>query len=207
MHGVRVSRIRFNRTEDCDGEDPVKSILIGGMGNVLLGDDALGPYVVHLLETQFTFETDVQLEDLGTPALDLTHRIAGQDAVILIDCISTEEYPAGTVLEYDKSDLLGVIPAQRLDPHSPALSECLLAAEMLGRSPESILLVGAVGERFDPGEPLSEAIRCAVEKIIGAILGELWRLGVKVERRASSSCSSEWWAERLCITAGQQLVH
>jgi len=178
----------------------VKSILIGGMGNVLLGDDALGPYVVHLLETQFTFEERVQLEDLGTPALDLTHRIAGQHAVILIDCISTQEYPAGTVLEYDKDDLLSALPPQRLDPHSPAVSECLLAAEMLGNIPENVLLIGAIGECFEPGEPLSEAVRGAVDKVIGAVLGELWRLGVRVERKPSSAKADTWWAEELCTT-------
>jgi hydrogenase maturation protease len=185
----------------------VKNILIGGMGNVLLGDDAFGPYVVHLLETQFRFEEGVQVEDLGTPALDLTHRIAEQYAVILIDCISIDEYPAGTVLAYDKADLLSAIPAQRLDPHSPAVSECLLAAEMLGKSPENVLLVGVVGECFDPGEPLSEAVRGAVDKVIGAVLGELWRLGVTVDRKASSPDSGEWWAEEMCVPAGENLVH
>ena len=185
----------------------MKSVLIGGMGNVLLGDDALGPYVVHLLETQFTFEEGVQLEDLGTPALDLTHRIAGQHAVILIDCISTPEHAPGTVLEYDKADLLSVIPAQRLDPHSPAVSECLLAAQMLGNSPDNLLLVGAVGKCFSPGEPLSEAVSSAVDKIVGAVLGELWRLGVRVERKAYPSGSGEWWAEELCVGPDEQLVH
>lgn len=185
----------------------MKSILIGGVGNVLLGDDALGPYVVHLLETQFKFEQCVQLEDLGTPALDLTHRIAGQQAVILIDCISTQEHAPGTVLEYDKADLLNLVPTQRLDPHSPAVSECLLAAEMLGNSPDNLLLVGAVGECFGPGEPLSEAVRGAVDKIMGAVLGELWRLGVKVARKAHSVGDSQWWAEELCITPEEQLVH
>ena len=170
------------------------------MGNVLLGDDAFGPYIVHLLESQFTFEDRVQLEDLGTPALDLTHRIAEQHAVILIDCISSDEYSAGTVLEYDKADLLSAIPAQRLDPHSPAVSECLLAAEMLGKSPENVLLVGGVGESFDPGEPFSEAIRSAVDKVIGAVLGELWRLGVTVERKPSFTEAEIWWAEEICTT-------
>jgi hydrogenase maturation protease len=175
----------------------MKSILIGGMGNVLLGDDALGPYIVHLLATQYSFGPDVQLEDLGTPALDLTHRISGQHAVILIDCISTQDHPAGTVLVYDKADLLSAIPAQRLDPHSPAVSECLLAADMLGVCPENVLLVGAVGRCFDPGEPLSGAALGAVDKIIGAVLGELWRLGVTVMRKAPSTVSETWWAEQI----------
>jgi len=179
----------------------VKSILIGGMGNVLLGDDALGPYIVHLLATQYAFGPDVQLEDLGTPALDLTHRISGQHAVILIDCISTQDHPAGTVLVYDKADLLSAIPAQRLDPHSPAVSECLLAAEMLGVCAENVLLVGGVGKCFEPGEPLSEAVQGAVDKIIGAVLGELWRLGVTAQRKTSSAVSERWWAEQIVTSA------
>ena len=183
----------------------MNSILIGGMGNVLLGDDALGPYVVHLLESQYRFGPEVHLEDLGTPALDLTHRIAEQHAVILIDCISSQQYPAGTVLEYDKADLLSLIPVQRMDPHSPAVSECLLAVEMLGKSPENVLLVGAVGVSFDPGEPLSEVVQGAIDKIIGAVLGELWRLGVQVERKATHS--NEWWAREMCISVPENSVH
>lgn len=175
----------------------MKSILIGGMGNVLLGDDAMGPYVVHRLESQFDFEENVQLEDLGTPALDLTHRIAGQYAVILVDCISSKEHPPGTVLEYDKEALLSVLPERRFDPHSPAVSECLLAAEMLGRIPENVMLIGAVGECFNPGEPISGSVRSSIDKVIGAVLGELWRLGVKVERKASLEPDT-WWAEDLC---------
>src|SRR5271165_3465619 len=55
----------------------VKRALIGGIGNVLLGDDGVGPYVVRLLESQYSFGNNVELADLGTPALDLTHQIVG----------------------------------------------------------------------------------------------------------------------------------
>ena len=173
----------------------MKSILIGGMGNVLLGDDAVGPYVIQLLESQYTFGDDVELADLGTPALDLTHRIAGRRAVILVDCIASEDHPPGTVLIYDKSDLLTAIPTQRLDPHSPALSECLLTAEMLGASPEQVLLVGAVGESFEPGQSLSLAVRESLGKITSAIVGELKRLGIPAERRHLPAEPVFWWTD------------
>jgi len=55
-------------------------ILIGGIGNVLLGDDAVGPYAVRLLESEYSFGDNVEIADLGTPALDLTHRIVGLGA-------------------------------------------------------------------------------------------------------------------------------
>ena len=179
----------------------MKSILIGGMGNVLLGDDGLGPYVIRLLESQYEFGDEVELADLGTPALDLTHRIAGRRGVILIDCIASEEHLPGTVLLYDKTALLSAIPSQRLDPHSPAVSECLLTAEMLGASPDNAWLVGVVGTGFEPGRPLSPTVRGALWKVVDAIGYELRRLGVKFEKKLQVDELDVWWAEEVGSTA------
>src|SRR5579864_4022906 len=74
VHGLRLSCLRSLRTQDRSGEDPMKRALIGGIGNVLLGDDGIGPYVVHVLESRYTFGESVAVADLGTPALDLTHQ-------------------------------------------------------------------------------------------------------------------------------------
>lgn len=173
----------------------MKSILIGGMGNVLLGDDGLGPYVIRLLESQYEFGCEVELADLGTPALDLTHRIADRRGIILIDCVASEDHTPGTVLLYDKAALLNAIPTQRLDPHSPAVSECLLTAEMLGASPENAWLIGVVGASFEPGRPLSSTVRGALWKVVDAIGYELKRLGVTFEKKLQADELGVWWAE------------
>lgn len=171
-----------------------KKILIGGIGNVLLGDDAVGPYVIRLLESEYTFPESVEIADLGTPALDLAHRIAGLHAVILVDCIASDEYPPGKVLLYRKPDILRIQPTQRLDPHSPALSECLMTVEMLGASPEHLTLVGVVGQTFNPGRMLSTAVEMAVDNAIHAVLIELTRLNVWYERRRVRSTPDIWWS-------------
>lgn len=162
---------------------------------MLLGDDGLGPYVMRLLESEYTLDEEVELADLGTPALDLTHRIAGRRGAILIDCIASEEHAPGTVLLYDKEALLSAIPAQRLDPHSPALSECLLTAEMLGASPERVWLVGVVGAAFDPGKPLSSTVRGSLWKVVDAVIYELKWLGVRVEKKPQPEEPLIWWVE------------
>lgn len=177
-----------------------KKVLIGGIGNVLLGDDAVGPYVVRLLESQYSFPDGVEIVDLGTPALDLTHRIAGLHAVILIDCVATDEYPPGTILVYDKAEILRVQPAQRLDTHSPALSECLMTAEMLGTSPEQVMLIGVVGLSFHPGSRMSAAVENSAAKVIGAILAELHQLGISYRGQESPLAPSIWWSDSTIIT-------
>lgn len=174
----------------------MKTVLIGGIGNVLLGDDGVGPYVVRLLESQYTFADNVKLVDLGTPALDLTHQIVGLDAVILVDSVASDD-PPGTIALYRKEDIVREAPAERLDPHSPALSECLMTAEMLGAAPLHVLLVGVVGERYEPGSPLSAAVQQSVAQAMKAVLGELERLGFGFQKRLTPNEPGIWWSNDL----------
>src|SRR5579863_4893745 len=194
VHGLRMPRIRLFRPEDRCGKNPVKTALIGGIGNVLLGDDGVGPYVLHLLESQYTFGDNVRLVDLGTPALDLTHQIVGLDAVILVDSVTSDD-PPGTITLYRKEDIVREVPTERLDPHSPALSECLLTAEMLGASPKQVLLVGIAGKTYEPGNPLSAAVQGSVAKAIQAVLEELQRLGFEYQKRLLPNEPGIWWGE------------
>lgn len=172
----------------------MKTALIAGIGNVLLGDDGVGPYAIRLLEAQYTFGRNVELVDLGTPALDLTHQIAGRHALILVDSVASDD-PPGTIVLYRKQDLLREVPAQRLDPHSPALSECLQMAEMLGAGPEHVLLMGIVGECYDPGCELSKTVRRSLEPGIAAILQELERLGFETEKKPYPAEPHIWWEQ------------
>lgn len=178
----------------------MRTALIGGIGNVLLGDDGVGPYVLRVLESQYAFDNTVELVDLGTPALDLTHQIVGLRVLILIDSVASGD-PPGTVVLYRKDDILSVTPAERLDPHSPALSECLLTAEMLGASPEHVLLVGISGVNYEPGEPLSEAVCEAVPKAIAEIVQELQRLGYFAQKKCSPDSPGIWWGELRDLSA------
>lgn len=174
----------------------MKRALIGGIGNVLLGDDAVGPYVVRLLESQYVFGDDVRLADLGTPALDLTHQIVGLHSLILVDAVASDDRP-GTILLYRKTDILRETPTERLDPHSPALSEYMMTAEMLGASPEKVLLVGIAAGSLEPGHPLSEAVEQSVSRAIDAILQELQQLGFSYEKKTSADEPGIWWSHNL----------
>lgn len=174
----------------------MRTALIGGIGNVLLGDDSVGPHIVRTLESQYTFGADVALADLGTPALDLTHQIVGLRSLILVDSITSDDAP-GTIVLYRKEDILRIAPAERLDPHSPALSECLMTADMLGASPEHVLLVGVVGESYEPGRPLSPAVEGSVDRAVEAVLQELQRLGYSFRKKHSPDSPDIWWGEVL----------
>jgi len=175
----------------------VKRVLIAGIGNILLGDDGVGPYVVRSLEAAYEFDEGVEIVDLGTPALDLIYKIVDLDLLILVDAVADDE-TAGTVVCYDKDELLRHAPGARMDPHSPALTQSLLAAEMLGRSPVDVLLVAVSGERYETGCELSEPVRSSVPEAIRQILQTLDQNGVTY--RSHRSPSDIWWSNVTAAT-------
>jgi hydrogenase maturation protease len=171
----------------------MNKVLIGGIGNVLLGDDGVGPYIARLLTAYYDFENGVEIVDLGTPALDLLDQLSGRHAVVLIDSVDCEQAP-GTVELYRKKDIIRHCPEMRMDPHSPALVETMLSADLFGTSPRELLLIGVVGESYAPGCSLSPAVHAAVPRVFGEILRELDRVGVKYTRREEKVDPQIWWS-------------
>jgi hydrogenase maturation protease len=170
----------------------MKKILIGGIGNILLGDDGVGPYVARLLEADYNFDDGVEVADLGTPALDLIDQLSGKDAVILIDSVKADATP-GTVLLYRKADIMRHCPAVRMDPHSPALVDALLSADLFGVAPASVLLVGIKAGSYEVGCSLSEPVKASLDQVIAEVLRELDRLDVGYVSREHPAELRIWW--------------
>ena len=68
-------------------------IAVIGIGNVLTGDDAVGPHVVRVFEARYAVPADVQVMDAGTPGYDLTAFIAGLEALVLVDSVKAKAAP------------------------------------------------------------------------------------------------------------------
>ena len=170
----------------------MKKVLVGGIGNVLLGDDGVGPYIARLLSARYEFDQGVEVADLGTPALDLIDQISGRDGVILIDSVKSNAVP-GTVQIYPKEQIVRSQPEVRMDPHSPALVEALLATVLFGVPPEDLVMVGVVGESYTPSCCLSAAVKASVPRAIAEVLRQLDRLGVRHNSRKHHIDPDTWW--------------
>jgi len=170
----------------------MRKVLIAGIGNVLLGDHGVGPFVIKLLEAHYDFPPNVEVADLGTPALDLPLHLSGADAVILVDSAKLGGAP-GDMRLFRKNEMLRIPPRARIDPHSPALRESLSQLEFMGRMPDELLLIGMEGSRFDAGCALSAPVRQCVPHVIDAVLRELRRLDVRCEPKAAALRPGIWW--------------
>ena len=148
-----------------------KRILIGGLGNIFLGDDAFGCEVVRELSHKH-WPGDVCVTDFGIRSCDLAYALAeNYEAVILVDA-TPQVAPPGTVylIEPNLARLkqFQSVPA---DPHSLDPIRVLQMAGRLGEGPKKLYLVGC-----EPGTlgadntfGLSAVVKAAVPKAVGMI--------------------------------------
>ena len=173
------------------------------VGNVLMGDDGIGPYVLQILESRYEFPPNVVVHDLGTPGLGITSFFAEYDAVILIDAVRAKGQP-GDVRRYRKDQLVRVPIPQRVSPHDPALVEALLFAEFSGKCPQEVLLVGVVPQSVELGCEITPPVRNAAVPAISSILAELTRLGIQPHLRDCALPPSIWWQENVSSSCPEE---
>jgi hydrogenase maturation protease len=177
-------------------------VVIIGLGNVLVGDDAFGPFAVRTLHAGFDMPDGVEVLDLGTPGSDLGPHLAGADAVIIIDTVRSSGAP-GTIRCYRKEELVARGPTPRSNPHQPSLVDTLLFLELQDVAPREVLLIGVIPARYDTGAPLSASVRAAVQECIELITRELERLGCPASPSAAPGQPDIWWEApvRAAVTA------
>ena len=167
-------------------------IRVLGLGNVLMGDDAFGPWVVEELLAHWEIPGRVSVVDVGTPGLDLTPYLGGADAVVLVDTVKADG-PPGRIHVYLKEELLRLPAAPRLSPHDPGLAEALLALTLAGAAPHEVVLVGAVPAVVARGIGLSNPLRRAVAPAAAEIVRRLGALGVAARPLPAGGQTSPWW--------------
>lgn len=171
-----------------------RPVRVLGVGNVLMGDDGFGPYVVRVLESRLELPPTVEVLDVGTPGLDFLPYLTDARAVIVIDTV-TGDHPPGTMRVYRRQELLSAPPPARTSPHQPGLREALMATELTDSSPDEIIVVGVIPDSTATGTSLSPPVRAAVEPAVALVVDELTRLGLAPRQRQHPRTLDIWWEE------------
>jgi hydrogenase maturation protease len=160
-------------------------ILVAGIGNIFMGDDAFGVEVVkRLLARQLPEQ--VRVVDFGIRGLDLVYALQdGYETTILVDACPQGQ-PAGTVyvIEPDLSDGAatpqGMVDAHGMDPMNvirmaKAMNAPLKRLLVIGCEPET--LGGEQGQMGLSGPveaALDEAV-AVIEDVVNRILEGTWQ--------------------------------
>lgn len=176
-------------------------IAVLGIGNVLVGDDGFGPYVVKTFEARYTVAPNVEVAEVGTPGGDLVPYLSGYDAVIIVDTVRASAEP-GTVRVYTKEELLRNPPGPRTNTHDPGLKDTLLMLEAHGSGPAEVVLVGAVPENVTTRTGLTPPLARAVDEAVAHIEVELAKLGYPPMPRPAPLEPDIWWERRVDRSRG-----
>jgi hydrogenase maturation protease len=156
----------------------MKRILIAGIGNIFLGDDAFGVEVAKAL-LQRPLPRGVRVVDFGIRGYDLAYTILeGYDATILVDAVSRGE-PPGTVFLIQPDAAKGDGEPCAMNAHQMTPLQVLAMVRWLGGEPQNLYVVGCEPAVLEPeaGEiALSPAVNQAVPIAVGMIEELLDRL-------------------------------
>jgi hydrogenase maturation protease len=150
------------------GEQP--RILVAGIGNIFLGDDAFGSEVAQRLLRR-SWPPGVRVVDFGIRGLDLAYALLDNyDTAVLIDAVPRGAAP-GTlyVLEVPAPDRNGAAPA--LQPHGLDPVQVLRLAASLGGRVRRVLLVGC-----EPTPASADEMEMAMSPPVQAAVAEACEL-------------------------------
>lgn len=158
------------------------TILVLGLGNLVMTDDALGSRTVAELEKRYLYPESVTLLDGGTLGLDLLPRLEGIDKLLVIDALQMGAAP-GELFRLEGDEVPRAF-ANKLSVHQMGLQDLLAVAELQGHLPEKLVVWGAQSASIEMGMEMSPAVAGAVEPLIAAIVSELADWGVVTNQAA-----------------------
>ena len=143
--------------------EPHPRILVLGLGNDILGDDAVGLLAARRLRVLLPETVDVV--ESGGGGLDLLDALEGYDRALLLDAILTGKHPPGTILEFSAEDFKKDDPPS---PHYAGLPTVIQLSESLGiRFPTIFQIVAVeVENSYEVLEGLSQPVETALPAVI-----------------------------------------
>jgi hydrogenase maturation protease len=150
------------------------TILVAGVGNIFLGDDAFGVEVVRRL-SEVDLPEYVRVVDYGVRGMHLAYDLAGAtpELTIIVDATARGD-PPGTIHVIDLA-VPSTMESVLLDAHGMQPDVVLGLVRLLGADPGRVLLVGCepaeLAERMSLSPPVAQAVDTAVRVVTGLVAG------------------------------------
>jgi hydrogenase maturation protease len=148
------------------------SVLVLGVGNILMGDDGVGVHVVRCLDRERAVE-GVRILDGGTGGVSLLGEFDGVRTVILIDA-THDGRPAGTISCLHPRRV-GDLP-RGLGAHDFGLKDLFAASALIGHLPDIHLYTVSVETIRPMCTELSPAVAAAVPPVAWLAHGQATRI-------------------------------
>jgi hydrogenase maturation protease len=143
-------------------------LLVLGLGNRLLGDDAAGPIVIEQFVQRHGECPGVSWRDGGTLGLSLLPEIEDADALVVVDAARFGAAP-GTVQVFEGLDMDEQLGGRKQSAHELALADLMGAAALGGRLPPRRALVAVEPASTALGLEPTPAVAAALPALVAAV--------------------------------------
>jgi hydrogenase maturation protease len=155
-----------------------RQILVAGVGNSWLQDDAFGSEVVTRLNA-LELPEGVTVLDFGTGGLDLAYEVMrGYDALLLVD-VSKQGGEPGTlyVIDPQDEDIKPIDDGEVVNPHAMDPQTVLRFMKTVGGSPGRVTVVACEPAQVEEmGLGLSPAVEAAVGRAVDVVIDTIAEL-------------------------------
>lgn len=156
------------------------AILVLGLGNLVMSDDAVGVRAVELLQSRYTFPPGVTVLDGGTLGLDLLPHLEEVDRLLIIDALEMEA-PPGKVFRLEGDEVPRAF-AGKLSVHQMGVQDLLAVAELQGYLPAELVVWGVQPGSIEMSMELTPPVAAALEEVIAGVVAELEGWGIELPR-------------------------
>jgi hydrogenase maturation protease len=178
---------------------PGTGALVLGIGNVLWADEGFGVRAVEALHAAYALPAEVELLDGGTQGLNLLEPVVSRAAVLVFDAIDFGLEPGSLRVLRDRE--VPAWAATKMSLHQQSFQELLAVADLQGRFPPRLTLIGVQPERLaDFGGSLSDSVRERLSLAVELAAGELSAWGYSPVAR-SGAAPERLNAEALALAA------
>lgn len=153
-------------------------VLVLGIGNLLLSDEAIGVRAVEALEQRFHLPPQVDVLDGGTCGMELIGDMADREHLIIADAVLTGDAP-GTVVTL-RDEEVPTLFSRKISPHQLGLSDVLSALKLTDEFPQRLTLIGVVPESVEPRIGLTDTVSNKLDQVVMGLCGALAESGVTV---------------------------
>ncbi|MEN1680140.1 MAG: hydrogenase maturation protease [Planctomycetota bacterium] len=140
--------------------------LIIGCGNLLRGDDAVGPVLVRRMWDR-GLPNGVHCADGGTGGMDVAFQMRGVERVILVDACESGSEP-GALFQLPGEEVENLPPIEGVNLHAFRWDHALAFARWLLKDdyPRRVTVYLIEGCGFNVGEPLTPEVDLAIDRLV-----------------------------------------
>lgn len=162
---------------------PLGGALVLGIGNVLWADEGFGVRAVEAFHDAFELPAAVQLLDGGTQGMNLLEPVVSHGAVLVFDAIDFGLAPGE--LRVLRGREVPAWAGTKMSLHQQSFQELLAIADLQGRFPPRLTLIGVQPERLaDFGGSLSDCVRERLPLAVELAALELSQWGFAAQPRS-----------------------